>query len=348
VGLDRDRLVEAVQTNCNISDARHARDLTLCTYLLEMREFFRWERGKPYSEQLARAEVGGWIASREALWETLEDAEFLTVPVMEAEFEPYDAAAINDVLTAHGIVYGAGIGRFGKPQFFLGRLEREEHRDGAHILVTEREYARDLSPFPAALRGQTIYVRRESLRRWLWEKIEAWRVRKPGGPFQEALAAYRFDADAPSAIERIVDAESETLILHELGEFAAAKMLGAEWEAMCGGIAARRAELLARATRDNLADCLVTLPSLVERNACASIHFWFSNFDGMRREVFPRLADAYAAWRDGDRGRALGAAILAGRVHWQAICEQLLALSRDAGRGEAAIERLFEVPGTRL
>ena len=34
--------IEAVQRNCHIADARHAREMTLCTYLLEMREFFRW------------------------------------------------------------------------------------------------------------------------------------------------------------------------------------------------------------------------------------------------------------------------------------------------------------------
>ena len=38
-------LLEAVQTNCHIADARHAQDLSLCTFLLQMREFHRWERG---------------------------------------------------------------------------------------------------------------------------------------------------------------------------------------------------------------------------------------------------------------------------------------------------------------
>ena len=38
-------LVQAVQTNCDIADARHARDVSLCTYLLGMREFYRWECG---------------------------------------------------------------------------------------------------------------------------------------------------------------------------------------------------------------------------------------------------------------------------------------------------------------
>lgn len=40
-------LVETVQKNCHIADANHARNLTMCTYLLEMREFFRWENELP-------------------------------------------------------------------------------------------------------------------------------------------------------------------------------------------------------------------------------------------------------------------------------------------------------------
>lgn len=348
VTLHFDRLVEAVQTNCNISDARHARDLTLCTYLLEMREFYRWECGKPFAEKLARTEVGKWIARREALWETLEDADFVALPVKQRDFEPFAAAAVNDVLASHGLVYGAGIGRFGRPQFFLGQLKHKENRDEARILVTEREYARDLSPSPAALLGNTIYLRQESLKRWLWEKIETWGVRKPGGALKETLDAYCFDVDPYLAVEHMADAESETLILHELGELEAGKMLGIEWEEMRAGFTGRRAELFARAVRDNLADCLVTLPALVERNAVASIHFWFSNFDGMRREVFPRMASAYAALGNGDDGCALQAAILAGREHWREICRHLLALHRREGDSEAAIGSLIDLPDARL
>ena len=36
---ERARLVDAVQTNCHIADARGAADLSLCIYLLQMREF---------------------------------------------------------------------------------------------------------------------------------------------------------------------------------------------------------------------------------------------------------------------------------------------------------------------
>ena len=144
-------LVEAVQTNCNISDARHARDLTLCTYLLEMREFYRWECGKPLSDKLAHAEVGRWIDRREALWGSLEDADFVPLPLADRDFEPFAAAAVNAVLAPHRLVYGAGIGRFGKPQFFLGRLKYQEDRDQTHILVTLIPHASMTASFSCAV-----------------------------------------------------------------------------------------------------------------------------------------------------------------------------------------------------
>ncbi len=56
--LDLDRVIATVRRNCHISDAQHAGDLSLCTFLLKMRELYRWERGWPLSRELPRAEVG--------------------------------------------------------------------------------------------------------------------------------------------------------------------------------------------------------------------------------------------------------------------------------------------------
>jgi hypothetical protein len=343
-----DRLVAAVQTNCHIADAQHAGDLTLCTYLLEMREFYRWENGMALAEQPARAEVGKWIAERETLWQSFEKSDPLPLPIADRFIDPFDTAAINAALIPHGLVYGAGTGRFGKPQFYLGKLARVERRDGVEVLVSGREYARDLSAPPAALRDATVHLRMESLERWLWERFEVWAVKRPDGALKATLLAYGFDVDPDAALKRMAAAESETLIQHELGEFQAGERLGTEWRAMRAGTEDRRAELVLRAMRDNLADCLVTLPALLERRATASIHFWFSNFDGMRRELFPTLAQAYGAWNGGDQ-RAMESAVQAGREHWLTQCRRALELYRDRG-GDAAsgIAALCEDPNARL
>ena len=150
-----------------------------------------------------------------------------------------------------------------------------------------------------------------------------------------ALASWGLDAGDEAGFERMVAAETETLILHELGEARAGGLLGERWEEMLAALSERRAELLARAVRDNLADCLSTLPGLLEREAGASIHFYFSQFDGLRRELFPALTAAYREWRESGAAGALRPAIERGSEHWASVARRLLARPVPAGGGEA-------------
>jgi hypothetical protein len=340
------RLVAAVQGNCNIADARHAREAALCTYLLGMREFYRWEHGVPYGISPPRQDVGRWISEREALWEDVIEHDFTSLRIEHRDFDPFDAPAINEALSGSGLVYGGGIGRFGKPHFFLARLAREEARGLTRLMVCDCEYARDITAMPAALQGDTLVVRREALRQWLWEKAEGWSVKRQDGALQEALAAYDFDSNPVAAIEHMTDVETETLALHEEGEFLAGQNLPG-WGSMIAGFSHKRPEILARAVRDNLADCLVTLPGLIERQAWASLALWFSNFDGMRRELFPSLVVAYSrkvgadmtvVAADNGLVLSLRGLIDAGRVHWLKVAQQLLLLD------EGAIEQLSHQP----
>ena len=342
-----DRLVLAVQRNCDIADARHAVDLTLCTYLLEMRELYRWERGIGLAEPLPKADVGDWLVRREALWKSLEGRAFEALPVGNVHVDPFSADAVNAHLVPQGLVYSAGYGRLGRAQFHLGELAREERRGALRILVGGREYARDLGGAPAALLDTTVYVRQQSFQRWLWERFEIWRARRPEGAFAAALAHYGADGDALATLERMARAETETLILHEQGEFEASRVLGRDWDEIVFAHANVRAERTLRALRDNYADCLVTLPALIERDAVPSIHFWFANFDGLRRELFPRLALAYRSWCDGNPHR-LRDALDAGREHWHYVCGQVLALDRDRATFEQALAELTAAPAARF
>ena len=326
-------LVDAVQTNCDIADARHARDVSLCSYLLAMREFYRWQHRLPCGVAPPRDDVGRWIAERERRWEEMMEADFVAVPVAGRDFDPFAAEQVNAALAGSGLMYGAGVGRFHKPHFFLGKLARDERRGDARLLVCGYEYARDVSAIPAASQGSTLIVRREALRQWLWELAEGWSVRQQRGALEAALLGYGFDVDPQGAIERMTDGEVETLVLHEEGERAAGRLLGGDWSGLLAGFRGKRAELLSRAVRDNLADCLVTLPALLQRGAQDSLHFWFSTFDGMRRELFPRLIVAYAASASAGGGELLPEAAAAGSLHFAALGRRLLQL--DEGGIEA-------------
>ncbi|MGC2520621.1 MAG: Sfum_1244 family protein [Burkholderiales bacterium] len=336
------RLVDSVQRNCHVADARHARDTSLCIYLLQMREYYRWENDLPLEEQPRRNELGTWLTEREALWSGMEDAPFDAISVNGHPLDPFDAEGINTRLAPEGLVYGGGIGRFHRPHFFLARLERMERRDGLRVLVAGCEYARDLSAPPAVLHNDTVYLRTESVRRWLWDKVELWRMKKTDGALASALTCYGFGDNAAQALERMVEAETEAIILHELGESQAELLLGTPWCDMLGTLSSKRAELVARAVRDNLADCASTLPALFAAGADASIHFYFANFDGMRKALFPKLDRAYRRWRDGGELAEFADTVRSGRAHWEEAARRLLDIGKLAGGDAGSLDKNIE------
>lgn len=342
-------LVRAVQTNCHIADARHAADMSLCIYLLQMREFYRWEQGLAFGAKLDRPAVGHWLAAREAHWAELESQAFASLPFAGRHFEPLDAAPLNDHLAPLGLVYGAGLASVDRPGFFLAHLERQQSLDDGLVLqVCGRELARGLFAPPATLAaGSTIVLRRESLARWLWEKFEAFSLRRADGPFKALVDAYGLHDEAAfvAALPRLVDDQCETLVLHELGEHRAGLWLGGGWSAMRMGLQQRRTDLLVRAVRDHIADLEVTLPTLVGQREGPALHFWFANFEGHRERLFPSLARAYLAWCHGDSGQAMLRASRAGALHFRALAGQVLALHTRLGRhAEVAIDELLSAP----
>ncbi len=341
-------LIEAVQTNCHIADAAHAADMTLCIYLLQMREFYRWELGLPPLQPMAREAVGAWLSAREALWDGLEGQAWRALPLAGGSIDPFDVEPVNAELLPQGLVYGAGYTAPGRASFFLGRLESAQQREGLLVRTSGREYARGLSSPPAALQDGTIYLRQESLQRWLWEKYEAWTLRRPAGAFKRALDAHGYAQEGEAAVPRMAQAQAESLVLHELGEARAGALLGEDWRVMRQGLGDRRTELHVRAVRDLLADCRVTLPTLLQRGDHAALHFWFANFEGLRAELAPGLARAYAAYGAGDGGQTLALVLNEGATHWHAVCEQVLALHRRHGASaQPHIRTLLESPAIR-
>ena len=334
------QLASTVQRNCDISDARYAGDYGLCTFLLKMREYYRWENELPLSRTLARDDIGDWLTTREQMWDRIEADVFAPLPLACGALDPFDAVAANRELVPQGCVYGAGYGRFHKPVFFLGRLLRVEQRARYTVLISSCEYARELAAPPAMLQGWTIHVRQESVRRYLWEKIEEWQWRKQGSAMARALAGYDFSADFESALERMADNEIETMVLHELGEAMAGELLGAAWEELAVSVARSRAEPVARAVRDLLADCLSTLPVLLERAALPALHFYFATFDAPRRQLFPQAVVAYEQFsRSGDLD-PLRQIVQERKARWLAAAQGLLALAPAAR--DAAVNALLE------
>lgn len=324
-------IVGTVQHNCHISDALFAGDLTLCTFLLKMRELYRWENDLPLSRELPKDEVGQWMNARSEEWETLEAEPYASLSLAGGEVDPFDTRRINHELLPRGLVYSGGYGRQCKPHFFLGRLDRVEERGGHRVYVAACEYARDLEAPPGMLLDGAIFVRTESLRRLLWEKYEEWRWSHKNEAMGRAFAGYAFERDPETALDAMTARESETVILHELGEALADADLGPAWPDLLAEIMRSRAEIVARAVRDLYADCRSTLPGLIERGEPAPLHFYFANLTGMRRRLFPELAEAYARWVAGGGLVPLRGVARAGQDRWRQTAHELMVLHRELG-----------------
>lgn len=366
--FDLKTLAATVQKNCHISDAQYAGQYTLCIFLLKMREYFRWENAIPLSHTLPKEAVGNWLTERESYWDELATLPFLPLLIEGKEFEAFDCDAINALLNPLGYVYSGGIGVFHKPYFFLGKLENKSVHDGITLLVSAKEYARDLVAPPAMLLGTTVFIRKECLRRMIWERIEEWRLKKQTNTaMARVLACYSSqqldDDDMEIMLDRITDNEVNAVLLHEIGEAQATPLLGPEWENLLAALPPRSiATLIVRAVRDHLADSLSTLPALLETQnlesqnlssqKTASLHFYFANFTGLRRELYPQALQAYQSWVDSADLAPLEQLCQQGQQRWLAFAKRILKLysvEDDIEMLAAAIENLSDThpPGAQ-
>lgn len=323
-------LAQTVQTNCHISDARHAGSYSMCVFLLKMREYFRWEHQIPLSHKLEKAAIGAWLQEKEQSWEGFEDHPYEPLQLERGETDPFNAKQINEELIPLGYIYSSGYGVFNKPHFFLGQLKRTYQHNGVTIYIAAREYARDLVAPPAMSQGDTIFIREESLRRMIWEKIEEWQWKQDQDTaMARVLGFYRKEQDVERILDHLCENESNNVLLHEVGEAQAGKLLGHEWEEMLNDIPRSKTELQLRAVRDHLADCLSTLPALLEDENIPSLHFYFANFTGMRKELFPSAVQAYKRWVQTGKLTPIENLATAGRKHWADMASELLAAWRD-------------------
>ena len=317
-------LCETVQKNCDISDARHAANYTLCVYLLKMREYFRWENGYSYDDILPKEDIGNWVQERECLWEKLEEENYIPLLIDGKKFDPFDTENINQALAPKGYVYSGGVGQRSAPHFFLGKLETKEVYNDFTMYVSADECARDLTAPPAMTLGNNVFIRRESLRRYLWEKYQDWQWHKHENAMARALSFYDFEKNVDAALDKMTDNELEAVALHEIGEFIASQELDDSWREMIVNLPRSRAEIMARAVKDLLADCLSTLPGLMENYNPASLHFYAANIVAMRKELFPSFLDAYQIWVDTNNLKPLKTLVATGVQHWSSLANDML------------------------
>jgi len=140
----------------------------------------------------------------------------------------------------------------------------------------------------------------------------------------------------------MTDNELDAAVLHEIGEIQAGEKLEG-WHQMMSDITFTQAEIMARAVRDHYADTLHTLPTLINSNNQASIHFYFANLTNMRKHIFPSLMTAYEKWSENKNINTIEHTVSHAVNHWRDIAEQMLALhQQDVKRCSVRIEALVD------
>jgi hypothetical protein len=336
-------LINTVQKNCHIADARHAGDYTLCVYLLKMREMYRWEQKISFNEVLTVDDVGDWLTNREDIWDNLEALDYFPLAIEGQIYDAFDNEKINAVLNPKGLIYRAGLGIRCRPHFFIADLVEYYQRDNTDIFISGREYARDMAAPPAMMQNGLVFVRNESLRRMLWEKVEEWRMSPVDSPLGRAVAAYDFEGDIETALDQMAAVESALIIEHELGEVLAGEIFGGQWNEVLNALSPSAAEIMLRAIRDNLADSLTTLDKLLEKNTVASIHFYFGSLTAMRKKLSPQLITSYEQWHESGDLEAIAQHIKTSSQHWERLGKACLQLFVEQGEDAAnSIEKLVE------
>ena len=324
-------LIHSVQRNCDISDAHHAADATMCIYLMRMREHYRWSEDIPCGEPCDHKSLGKWLQEKEAHLSSLEGWGYSSIPLDGVEHDPFDHVEINRQLSKQGLVYCAGYGRGGKPVFCLGEVVGTEHTDDYEMFVIGRELAREASAPPAMSLGKTIYIRQDAFTRWVWAMFEEWSWHKSHNAFYKAIASFGDESDPRKATHTLAASEIENLILHEIGEVVAGSLLGDGWSEMLHCLTSTPLEGSARAVRDNLADNITVLPALVSNGNTSSIHFYFAGFHSLRSELFPTLKKAYGVWDEAQTLAPLKAVVRRGQQHWLKIAQELVSCYEEHG-----------------
>ncbi len=340
-----DAVIETTQHNADVADAHYAGGYTLCIYLMKMRDYYRWRHDLDPSAPVDRTALGEWIPNMETRWDELEasDATYQPVPLPGRKFDCFDNDSINAALNPLGYVYAGIHGRGGMPHFFFARLVHQDAADNPEsgviqqsplkMLIAGRELARSMTAPPAMSAPGLIFVRRDALRRYLGAMVEEWNWKREDNAMGKVISHYDFDADPTIALDRLLDAEQENVILHEIGERVAGSLIGDGWQSLLGRVDDPLTELKIRAVRDNLADCLASLPACVTLENWASLDFYYANMTPLRRELFPSFCDAYRRVRGNGDYRALAPVIARAKAHWLRVSRELPACKPAALKG---------------
>lgn len=297
---DIDAFIKQVKLNCNISDARFWGCYSICGLLMRYRELFRSEHSLMPWDSIDNGEVCQWIQEREKLWLDLDDAELQRIIIDGRSYDPFDITRLNSVFRADGLVYSCGYGTFNKPTFFIAKLDAFRELFDYRVHYAGAELCRDLAASPAMLQGSCIYVRPEVLYIFIWDRFQELKANRFSWLTEKMFSDYSIqsaDEPCPELYKKIRDMAgdaSEVFVLHEAGE-AYEDEYSDYWHEILSEGCDKATELFLRGIKDVRADTSVMGPlrMIVESREKAGISFFVAFLDGIRKEIFPEIRDAF-------------------------------------------------------
>ncbi len=291
--------LNAVQLNCDISDARDHGIYSICILVLRLRGLYKWEKGiEPWDEPEA-SEVLDWIDKREQYWDTLIERDFLPVEMNGSHYDPFDTKSINDYLYKNGLYYGAGYGQSMKSIFFVADILEERQVGSNQVIVLGREFARELAG-PFALRqNDRIIIRREPLKHFLTNHLQEIL------PSAREVMAEVFRKYSPKNkncilpkeairqhLDSITNQEIPVFIHHEIGETQNTPLSGEAFQNTISDFPDSLVEFFCRAVKDTLADTHENgmLGFIIKEERKQSLGLYLSFLNGIRRILFPEIA----------------------------------------------------------
>jgi len=315
--LNLDHITHQVLENCSISDSRHAGLYSVCGLALRLRDLYKWEKGLDPWVEMDSSEILEWIGEKEERWEQLEEKDFREIIILDKTYDPFDTGGINAVLEPRGFYYGAGYVHSLKPSFFLAVVEEKRHIDGYPVYILGRELARDLLTMPALSQEGRILIRKEAAKLFLWDQI--FFIKKSGrSALEVGLESYGVKARDLEALRRnlgrVSAAEMDTYIYHELGEIRDTAFHRDTWREIIATFPHTPIELLARVVKDVLADTneYGKLRHIARERKTASLALYVAFLDGLRKEMFPELLEAFQKFKKMEDWEVIERAIVCG------------------------------------
>ncbi|MCK4911250.1 MAG: hypothetical protein KAR83_06395, partial [Thermodesulfovibrionales bacterium] len=269
-----------------------------CGLLLRLRELYRSELGLHPGESIKNENVLPWIGKREELWAELEDEELKDITIGDKTFGPFDTDGVNRSIEAAGFIYGAGLGQFMKPIFFLAELESASEMNGFRVLVAGKEHARDLSVNPAMSRGATIIARRDITQTLIYGRFEEFlSSRNRKGALVLGFNHYGINGpDDMEALGNVVDSELLSFIHHEIGEMHVSANTNLRLSELISSLAPHgRAPSAVRDIKDVLADTVDggMLRHITDNKKSGSLGLYISSLSGLRYSLSLPLRKAW-------------------------------------------------------